>query len=299
MGSTALPTDQKRGVLAAASGGLLLACDIPLIKLAETDPWTVLFIRGPIVLVLFFVFSQILQARGFKDAKLFHGRPTIIFALFHTVATISFVHGIFYTTTANLVFITAFSSLFALLIARIVYSERHPFITWLAAGFALFGILIITVNDFLLHDTKHLFGNLAALICALMLACEMLYARRSGKNLVFAPAFSGVFAFIVATPLILSGGITLGAPEFLLINVVFFAPVAMALLALAPRFISGPEVTLFFLLETVFAPLLVWAIFAETPSPNTLLGGVIIVMAISAHSIIQMQRQKRGLIPLR
>ena len=53
---------------------------------------------------------------------------------------------------------------------------------------------------------------------------------------------------------------------------------------LAPRYITAPEVNLFFLLETIFGPLWVWLVIHEQPSVETIIGGSIIILTIAVHS---------------
>ena len=53
---------------------------------------------------------------------------------------------------------------------------------------------------------------------------------------------------------------------------------------------------MFYLLETVLAPVWVWMIFAEVPSRNSMIGGVIIIVALIAHSLWQLHdgRKRRA-----
>lgn len=54
----------------------------------------------------------------------------------------------------------------------------------------------------------------------------------------------------------------------------------------APRYIPGTEVSLITLMETVLGPLWVFLVLGEVPSPFTLGGGGILLVAVSAHQII-------------
>ena len=56
------------------------------------------------------------------------------------------------------------------------------------------------------------------------------------------------------------------APWWIIFNGAVIMPISFFCLATGPRYISGPEVAMFYLLETVLAPVWVWMIFAETPS---------------------------------
>ena len=50
---------------------------------------------------------------------------------------------------------------------------------------------------------------------------------------------------------------------------------------------------MFYLLETVLAPVWVWMIFGEEPTTRSLIGGVILVTALVAHSLWQLWDGRR------
>ncbi len=70
-------------------------------------------------------------------------------------------------------------------------------------------------------------------------------------------------------------------------------PISFFCLAAGPRYISSGEVAMFYLLETVLAPVWVWAIFEEVPSTHSLIGGTILIVALVAHSIWQLRETRR------
>ena len=290
MSKGAVLTDHRKGLAIAGIGGVLLAIDIPLIRLAETDPWTTLTIRGPIMFLTLYTVYIVLKRMKLTVAKFYEGNDTLILAIMHAIATVGFVVAIYNTTTANLVFITAFSSLIAIVFSTIVLGERHPLMTWMTILVALMGITLITVDDFITTQGRNTFGNMMALMCATMLASEVIFIRRSGKNLVFAPALAGLIAAAFCLPLAIGYGMTLDRPEYLIINSILVSPIAMAFMSLAPRFIPAPEAAMFYLLETVLAPIFVWVIFLERPTTNTLIGGVIIIGAIGFHSYMRVRK---------
>jgi drug/metabolite transporter (DMT)-like permease len=57
----------------------------------------------------------------------------------------------------------------------------------------------------------------------------------------------------------------------------------LLLLTLGARLISATESALMNALEGPLAPFWVWLAFREVPSPATLAGGVIVMIAVSAH----------------
>ena len=95
-------------------------------------------------------------------------------------------------------------------------------------------------------------------------------------------------------------GVVLPQPGWLALNGLIVIPVAFWCLATGPKYISGPEVAMFYLLETILAPVWMWMIVSEAPTRLGLIGGAIIVVALIAHSLWQLllhQRAARSLAP--
>jgi len=65
--------------------------------------------------------------------------------------------------------------------------------------------------------------------------------------------------------------------------------IPFVLITLAPRYITAPEVNLFFLLETILGPLWVWLVIHEQPSIETIIGGIVIIGTIAVHSILALR----------
>ena len=65
--------------------------------------------------------------------------------------------------------------------------------------------------------------------------------------------------------------------------------IPFVLVTIAPRFITAPEVNLFFLLETIIGPIWVWLIIKEQPTTETILGGIVIIVTIAVHSFLKLK----------
>jgi drug/metabolite transporter (DMT)-like permease len=70
-------------------------------------------------------------------------------------------------------------------------------------------------------------------------------------------------------------------------------PLSFFCLASGPRYLSAPEVAMFYLLETMLAPVWVWMIFAEVPSRQSMVGGTILIVSLIAHSLWQLRQGRR------
>ena len=71
---------------------------------------------------------------------------------------------------------------------------------------------------------------------------------------------------------------------------IFCVAIPFVLITLAPRYITAAEVNLFFLLEVVLGPLWVWFVIKEEPSPETIVGGVIVILTIATHSFLALKK---------
>ncbi len=301
---------QRDGLIIASLGGLLFTLDIPLLRLAGGDQWTLIFGRGIFLFLAFFLWWLCYRRlRGFKDPFINGGAGWIVVAT-NTIANLLFIAAITKTTAANLVFILALNPIFAALLSWLVLGERLPVWTWLAMALALFGVGII-VSDGLTTGTY--IGDIMALIVAMCTAIALVVVRKTGKNIVTSLAagslISALFAFGISMPYLLvenSGSLSLlsAVPGsiaahistmatnldsqgwfWVILNGLIVMPLASGLIVLAPRYISAAEVAMFFLFDPVLVPIWIWLIFNELPTTQSLIGGLIVIVTLISHSI--------------
>ena len=98
---------------------------------------------------------------------------------------------------------------------------------------------------------------------------------------------------LVALAMVGSTGYQVTAPWWIIFNGAVIMPISFFCLANGPKYLSGPEVAMFYLLETVLAPVWVWLIFDEVPSRHALIGGTILITALVVHSIWQLAEGRK------
>lgn len=282
-----------KGLGLAFVGGFALSIDIPLIRLAGSDPYTVMLARGLGMAFVLWLYWRFFADRSDMPRDLFADRDFLTIGALSGLNSIFFALAVFNTSTANVVFILAFNAMLAALLSWPVTGEKPSKATWAAIVTTIVGVGIIVADGF---GTGNLLGDLFALICAAMIALSLSLARRSGKDLSLAPGFGGLVTAAFALPMTLWTATMPAAPLWLLADVLILVPLAGITLWLAPRFIPAPQVALFYLLETVLAPLWVWMIFAELPSRNVYIGGSLVVAGIAGHGaweLVQLRRRRQ------
>lgn len=283
-------SNHAKGLLFTGFGGLILTVDIPLIRLAGGDPWPILLLRSATTFIAAVVIWAVWRAFSPDAPSLAPGRTGVIVAALYGCTSIFFMMGVFNTSTANLVFILAFNTVFATLLSWYFLGERPRPVTLAAMAVMLVGVLII-VGDGI--EAGNLFGDLMALCSAFFVAAALTLTRASGKDMGFTALTGVLLPFVVAAFMTLEIGYRIDAPWWIIFNGAVVMPLSFYFLATGPRWISAPEVAMFYLLETCLAPVWVWMIFDEVPTTNALIGGSILVVALVFHSLWQLWEGRR------
>jgi drug/metabolite transporter (DMT)-like permease len=288
----ATPTlDRKKGLSIAAIGGLAISFDIPMVRLTEGDIWSVQLMRSLLLVGMAVVIWLALRTFAGKREALVPGHSGWLILVLYGISTMFFFYAVFETSTANLVFILAFNPMFGALFGWLILGEKPKWQTFLAMFFMAIGVFIIVQSGL---SAGNIDGDLAALGSACLIALAIVLTRKSGKNMAYVSLFSAIIPAVIASFFVWQqGGIQAGTPEWIVLNGIVLMPIAFYFLALAPSFIPATHVGMFYLMETILAPIWVWLIFSETPTAQTLIGGGILLAALIAHSVWELIEEKR------
>ena len=174
------------------------------------------------------------------------------------------------------------------LISFIFLKEYPDKKTWLAIIITTLAVIYIFIDSFEKGDVK---GNIYGFICAIGLATGAVIIRSVRSINLVPSAMMGKFcvaliAFFFADNLKIEGNDLLIIPAMC----IFCVAIPFVLITLAPRYITAPEVNLFFLLETILGPIWVWLVIKEQPSIETIIGGIVIIFTISVHSFLALKK---------
>lgn len=276
--------NHRRGLAITAIGGLLFTLDVPLLRLAAGDQWTMIFARGIFLATAISLWWVIFRKRSGESMPFINGWPGAIVALTNTIANIMFIAAVTKTTAANLVFILALNPIFCAIIGWLFLRERMAFVVWASIALSLFGVCIIVWDGL---STGTYLGDSLAVGVALCTAIGLTVVRHSGRNVIPSLAVGSLasamvaYVFLGANP----SSLSMESWGWLALNGLLVIPFASGLIALGPKYIPAPEVAMFFLLDTVFTPLWIWLIFGELPTFNAFCGGVIIFLTLLALGI--------------
>ncbi|WP_341233745.1 DMT family transporter [uncultured Sulfitobacter sp.] len=283
--------DQARGFLVTLIGVLCVVPDSLFVRLIDAPALTIAFWR--LVVAGGLICGWIFWAKGPGpfQAVLRTGRYGAIYMVGTGASGVLFVLAVSLTSVANVVFIIASLPVFAAIYSRIFLAEpisRRMLITIAAV---MVGMAFIAYGS---GHTGHasLAGDLLALAVSALFAAGLTAARHA-KAVSMVPGAG--LSYLIAALLIAPFAAPLAMPADqapLVLGHGVFIMVSSVLLALGPRYITSAEVGLLVLLESVLAPLLVWAVVGEDPGGYALIGGGLVILALFASNMVALSRRK-------
>jgi drug/metabolite transporter (DMT)-like permease len=193
-------------------------------------------------------------------------------------SSVCFIYSITTTTVASTVFLTATTPLFTAVLAWLILGERNRPATWAAIAATMAGVGIMMWGGIV---DGQLLGNVLALGAAVTFAGLAVVLRR-GQHLDMTTAMfiGGVFATIIGG--MLADSLAISWRDLLLCMAMGSLQMAGALylFVLGSRRLPAVEVTLISLIEVVLNPFWTWLGVGEVPSGQTLIGGMIVLVAI-------------------
>ena len=270
-----------KGLLIAFFGIVILTPDAVLVRLADSNSWTVLFWRG-IFFAIGIIVILLLTYRSKAVNELINiGKGGVLIGILTALGGTSFILAIHYTSIAKTLVIISTSPIMVAIISLFMLKEKPEFYTWISMIIVFIGIYIVMAGD---SGGMNLMGNFFALASVIIGGFSFTLLRKyKNVNMVPAMAVNGIviafIGFVFADSLVLSSQSML----YIFASGIVLA-VSFSLITIAPQYIPAPEVAMFFPLGTVLGTLIAWIVLKEEPSSNALIGGAIVIITLFSHA---------------
>ena len=284
----------RSGVLLVLAAGICwssMGLGIRHIEVANV--WQILFFRS-LALTPFLLLVLTLRARGnpfpiIQRAGLAGGVGgiSLVFAFSGGILAVQT------TSVANAMFLFAAAPFFAAVLGWLVLKEHVRNATWISMMAALVGIVIMVWEGI---SIGRIIGNVAALISALGFAIFTISLRwKKLEDMLPTVFLAGLFAIIIAGALCQIKGYGLDVPKrdiwIALALGVFQVGAGLILYTLGSKVVPSAELALLSMTEVVFGPFWVWLFLGETAGVYTLLGGMILLIAIASNALSGLRRK--------
>ena len=271
-----LPEHQKGilGVLAAAflwsTGGLV-------IKLITLGAMQISFFRCFVAAI---VFAIVFRKKVFR-ANLF----TFINALFYSAVLIFFVLATKTTTAANAIFLQSTAPIYVLIFEPLINKTKYERINVITIIACFIGMILFFTGKLSPGDLK---GNIYALLAGIGFASFFLGMRKNKHEYHFSSIFYGnVIVAIVCSPYVFSmSSISFSNLWMVSYLGIFQIGLAYTFFSFGLKRVLAIEASLISLVEPVLNPVWVFIGYGEVPAVMAIIGGIIIISAITIRTII-------------
>lgn len=303
-------------------------------RVEGASPWQTAFFKMNMVGVLNLCSALYLTGGVRKLLEGVAADPLALFfaSLLQVGDQLGFTFSFLFTDTARAMLFISLNPVWAALLGYAILGDALPPRTLGLLGAGIFSSLIVFTPSLLgltpatphattdtdsgtLHSVEHqpatLFGDCVSLATGLCLASYVTFIRycarhRPSAAIDAAPSFGNFLAAAIALLMTTAaagmgvlpgvvGGIHLGGfVPVVTLNALLVAAFYVGF-TIAPRYITGAEVALILLVETVCGPLWIFLRFGDVPSSWTIAGGAVLLCALALHEVLGMRDEDREL----
>lgn len=265
----------QRAILLQALAALLLSTGGLLIKVISVDPLALVGARG---LVAAGVIALFMGRPRFRLTV-----PQIGGALALVGAQIFFVIATRETTAANAIFIQYTAPIYVAFFGIWYLKEPARRRDWITIGAIGIGFYLFFADSMLVGGV---WGNVSALLSGISFAWFILFLRKQGTGSNIETFFLGnLLAGLLGLPALLQASPTAMDWAGIAFLGVFQLGLAFILMSIAVRRLSAVDTVLIQTLEPLLNPVWVFLVISESPSPMALVGGLIVLSAVSLRSL--------------
>ncbi len=277
--------EHRKGILAIIAAALLWSTGGVFVKLLQQNAYTILSYRSILCALVFFGFFR-------RQVFKMNGRAWLN-SLFYCLLVLCFVVSTKMTTAANSILLQYTGTIYVLLAEPYFFKIKMERVNVATIVFCILGMVILVSGDL---EAGNMMGNFIALLSGVFLAALFIGQRLNGPERQPASIFWGnVMMAGVGMPWLLQSPLPTLSEAAMLgwlgivqlgLGYVFFTYGLKRALAI--------EAALLAMLEPILNPVWVLIFYGEKPSTAALVGGLIIIFALSLR-IIWVERNKRKL----
>ncbi|MFP4660675.1 MAG: DMT family transporter [Halanaerobiales bacterium] len=259
-----------------STGGLL-------IKLINWNPIAIAGMRSAISAVILFVYL--------KKPEFNWSKSQIGAALAYTATVILFVSANKMTTAANTILLQFTAPIYVAIIAAVFLKEKNELIDWISvitvmAGMTLFFLDKLNLTGF--------WGNILAAFSGVSFALFTIFMRKQKDGSPLESVLLGnILTAIIGLPFMF--GSSPGTASFIYLTILGVVQLGIPyiLYSIAIKRLTALETILITVIEPILNPIWVLLLLNEVPGPWSIVGGIIVISAITIRQIMNTPSVKR------
>jgi len=270
---------QGVGIAAVAACALLWSTGGLFIKIVAWNPLAIAGMRsliGGAVILLYL-----------RRPRFTWSFAQIAGAMSYAACMIGFVIANKLTTAANAIMLQYTAPLYAAILGWIFLKEKARALDWVTIVVVLGGMGLFFMDKLTRGGME---GNIIAVISGVFFAIAMVCfrAQKDGSSLE-SILLSHALTFVVSIPFLWSGAPTLIGWAGLAGLGIFQIGISSILLSYGLRTVTALQSLLTAVLEPLFNPVWVFLFVGERPGPHALIGGAVILVAVTLRSVASLR----------
>lgn len=285
---TSAERDRGLGALALAATAFFWSLAGLLIKLVDWNPFAIACGRSLVAALFLLVWM--------RRPKLTFSGPQIGAAIASSATMLLFIYANKATTAANAILLQYGSPIYTAILGAIFLREKPKLEHWLAFVAVAGGMALFFMGNL---GGGSIRGNIAAILAGVTFSAYFVFMRMQKDG---SPLESNLLAHLLTATIGFVIALFMPAPRITGVSIaaivalgVFQIGMAAVLLSWGIKRVSAIQGSIIAGLEPVFNPLWVFLALGERPSPNSLAGGAIILLAVILSSIVTARRAMRPL----
>ncbi len=276
--------EHLKGIFAVFLTALLWSSGGLFIKLITLSPMQISFFRCLIAAVVFLVI--------FKSKVLKLNPLALLNSISYAIVLILFVYATKTTTAANAIFLQSTAPIYVLIFEPILTKSKYEKINIITISVCFIGMILFFVGELSPGDIN---GNIAALLAGLAFASFFLGMKKNEGKFGEASIFYGnILVSLFCIPFIIDLQ-ALNKTDLAMVSFlgIFQIAIPYALFSFGIQRIKAVEASIISMFEPVLNPIWVFFGYGEIPKINAIIGGVIIISAITTKTILTALKYKR------
>jgi drug/metabolite transporter (DMT)-like permease len=277
-------TEHQKGLIAVFADAIFWSSGGLLIKIITLTPMQISFFRCSIAALTFAVI--------FRKKILQYNFLTVLNSFFYAGVLIFYVIAMKTTTAANAIFLQSTAPIYVLIFEPIINKTKYEKSNIITIIICFFGMILFFLGDL---TPGQLEGNIFGLMAGILFAAFFLGMKKNDKKYQQSSIFLGnIVVALITLPFIFSID-ELSFSNLWMVSFlgVFQSAFAYAFFSFGLKRVFAVEASIISMVEPVLTPFWVFIGYGEVPAATAIIGGIIILAAISLRTI-QMGRALFG-----
>jgi drug/metabolite transporter (DMT)-like permease len=265
-----------KGILLAVIASALWSIGGLLVKFLDWNPVAIAGSRS--------VIASLVILAYIRKPKITKSKPQIIGAIAYSATVLFYVIANKLTTAANAILLQYTAPIFVAILSFWILKERIRWYDIVSIGMVILGMCLFFIEE---ASIDNVLGNIVAIASGFAMACNTLALRAQKDSSGMESVLLGnLLTFIIALPFVLKISISLRDVLVVAILGIFQLGISYIFYVDSLKYITALEAILIAVLEPLLNPLWVYIFLKEKPGINAIIGGIIVVVAITLRGIL-------------